>query len=279
MSEATDTDEVVIRSGSTAASVSTRGARVSQVRTSDAGAWFLPSQPFDQRGPVGFERGARAGWDECFPSIEAVDGVSDHGDLWHRQWRVVEHDQTRVCMALDDDRSDVRVEREVTLVDAGLMTLVRIENRSTKPVPYLYSAHPMFAWRSDATLDVPGGAELQHLFGAAIEWVSDDAGARVDLPIDGRADCVKYFVRWQGDARLHQDHGVLRISADARSLPWLGVCVNRRAWPAPEREQLWIALEPATAPTDSLDIAASTGAAMTLAAAETVTFSITATMR
>lgn len=263
---------IELRWGAISAVVDPVGARIAQVRTPPLGDWFLPSATPDTTAEVSFHRGARAGWDECFPSIEAADGIEDHGSLWHRRWRVAFASADRARLVLDDLALPFRAEREIAVGHRGVVSTLTVASRGADAMPYVYSAHPMFAWSTTVAVEVPGGREVVTGFGAGPSWTAGRAGMRLEPPREGPHGCVKYFVRWSGSAELQRDGGALRISADPAELPWLGVCVNRLGWPEPERDQHWIALEPCTAPSEAPS--RSTG---TLAPGATRRFRITVT--
>jgi galactose mutarotase-like enzyme len=253
----TGQEEVALRSGQAVAVVDRIGARIAQVRTPALGDWFLPSSPFrptlppEPAAPADFERGARAGWDECFPSVQRTAGDDDHGALWHRRWELLAATADRTHLLLDDPSLPVRAEREVVLRPDGVVSTLTVANRGAEPIRYVYSAHPMFAWAGPAEIDVAGAAAIHPAFGSGPAWTRRPDGARLRLADAGPRSCFKYFLRWGGEAVLHLGGGALSIAADPAELPWLGICVNRRAWPEPARDQQWIAVEPCTAPTDS----------------------------
>jgi galactose mutarotase-like enzyme len=239
--------------------------------------------------PIAFVEGTRGGWDECLPSIASCadpnpgrDGelVGDHGDFWAQPWRVEHASATEVLLDSDGIDHPLRVRKTIRLWSGrpGFEVRLHVHNRSEDDYRFLYSAHPLWAWEHPAEIELPGATEVRSAFGedwppsTVASWPSVPvvAGGRRDLsdiPRSGKPANYKVFVRWAGEARLSfpalRAAVVLRQSPDVT--PWLGLCVNRDAWPAIGAGESWIAVEPTTAPTDSLLTALELGAARLLA--------------
>lgn len=276
------------RGGLTVTVIPSRGARIAQITDSlgtdwlaDTGAGELPDG-----APVEFAKGNRGGWDECLPSVSgcadpnrAGIDIADHGDVWATPWVVKHLDEGTV--ALTSSRRDHPLEMRKTVSLNADRERLRVDlevlNRSATPYKFLYSAHPLWVFGHDAAIDIPGACVMSTAFGP--DWPRPIQGSWPMAPggnngvqdisrILHRGDPANYkvFVRWSGEARLSfpalGSAVVLRQSPAVT--PWLGICVNRGAYPSTVDGDRWIAIEPATAPTDSLVTAVESGWERTL---------------
>lgn len=284
------TEPVVLstRGGLTVTVMPSRGARIGQITDTlgtnwlaDTGAGELPDG-----APVEFANGSRGGWDECMPSVSGCPDpnrvgadIADHGDFWATPWAVESLDEGAVALTTGRADHPLQVRKTVSL-PAGRESLrvdLEVLNRSGSPYRFLYSAHPLWAFSNDAMIDVPGASEMSTAFGPG--WPQRTAGSwpmapaansgRQDIsriPYRGDRTNYKVFVRWSGEARLTvpalESAVVLRQSPAIT--PWLGICVNRGAYPSTLDGDHWIAIEPTTAPTDSLVTAIESGWERTL---------------
>ena len=258
------------------------GARVTQITDARGRDWLVDlwrgNPPVSDS--VDFASGTRGGWDECLPSIAACPDpnperagtdIPDHGVFWMRPWRVVRLGRSSVEVDSDPTDHPLRVWKKLTL-EAGSSTLttrIRITNLGESDYGFLYSAHPLWNWRSPAVIEAPGSTELRAAFGSGLP---DLKSFSTELDPNGTAENYKYFLRWDGLAHLRFPSTGARLSltGDPRVTPWLGVCINRAAWPSVEDEERWIALEPTNSPTDLLLDAMTDESALTLASRESI---------
>jgi len=121
-----------------------------------------------------FNRWYAGGWQELLPNGDApceVDGVhhSFHGESWGRPWQVVGHSATSLEMRVDLLWPPLRLERTVSLDDAGLVIEERLTNTGSAPARILWGHHPVF-----------GGP----LLGAGARIIAP-AGTMETVPCDG----------------------------------------------------------------------------------------------
>jgi len=266
------------------------GARIAQLSDRTGRDWLVetdrPEPAYaDDVAParVRFEDGTRGGWDECLPSVAAGPASADHGELWFRAWRQTRTSDVAAEFIAPTLRSAQRVTKAIRLLGdrAAVSVELRIQNTTHDEYLFLYSAHPLWRWTSDARLELPGAGEVRPAFGrtavAPGRWPRLGGEDLSRLPRRGARENFKVFVAWAGRARLSFAGvaGALLISQLDPVTPWLGVCVNRDLWPADEPGESWIALEPTTSPTDSLDTAAAAGTAATLAAGASLAWTTT----
>ena len=271
------------------------GARITQLTDRTGRRWLVETgrpQVGTATDParVDFADGSRGGWDECVPSVAACrhpdtgDPVADHGDLWWRPWRVVRLTRERVTLEPAVRTGPLLARKTVTVGRTRPELRVRLAVRNTGDRDHrvLYSAHPLWRWPGDARLDVPAGGETRGAFGRVRGGGSWPHCGGYDLSALARAgvpENFKAFVRWDGRATLSFGAAVLMLSRSGGPTPWLGVCVNRDAWPPQSPGDSWIALEPTTSPTDSLVEATAAGDAVTLAGGHHVVWENTVRIR
>jgi galactose mutarotase-like enzyme len=193
----------------------------------------------------------------------------------------------------------LRLERTVTLTNSPKGWKLRLDytvtNMGRAPTPWSWSAHPLFSVEagdrivlpdSIATLRVEGsGGSRLGKSGDLVAWplATLANGSRADLsvaqgPESGIGD--KLFAGpLQGDenwcALERPKAGVnLRVRFDTAATPYLGLWICNGGWPErPGAKQMCVAMEPATAPVDSL---AQTGSwSRVLAAKETFSWPMT----
>ena len=96
-----------------------------------------------------FNRWYAGGWQELLPNGDApcnVDGVthSFHGESWGRPWQVVRHAPASLTMQVDLSWPPLRLERTVSLDDAGLVIEERLTNTGAATTRILWGHHPVF---------------------------------------------------------------------------------------------------------------------------------------
>lgn len=248
------------------------GARIAQLADHTGRGWLVetdrpePAYPPDvARADVRFTDGTRGGWDECVPSVAATSESADHGDFWFRPWQVT-HRTDRSVGLRAVQFGPLYLSKTVTLHEtrAELRVDVEVHNSGGDRLPVLYSAHPLFRWTSTARLEFPRAGEVRPAFGSVRHPVRHGAV----VPRTGAPENYKAFVAWSGTARVSfadRTGGiVMRQPVGGARLRWLGVCVNRDSWPADAPGESWIALEPTTCATDSLDEAEASGQSVVL---------------
>lgn len=254
-----------------------RGAQIEQIHDNVFDVnWLAAFGRTPEPITKAFADGTRAGFDDCMPSIAPCADpnagrpgsmIADHGDFWSAPWSVCSQSETAAALDTRDIDHPLLVRKSIKLaVDRPCLYIrYQLRNRSDHPYRYLYSAHPLFAWRSDARLVLPAGAPMSVAFGGGIAadgssghwpWLPG-CTSPFDVsyvPFHGDRVNYKVFVRSSGSCTLQFagcDQELTMQYSPAR-LTWLGICVNRGAWPDRAAQESWIALEPATAPADSL---------------------------
>jgi galactose mutarotase-like enzyme len=237
-----------------------------------------------------FHAGDASGWDECLPSVgecnvQTTAGshfIPDHGDLWRVEWNTVSANSTSVVMEAQCFSLPLALRRTIKLTedDDGWHILLHYEltNIGNHPVPWSWAAHPLFAAEEGDRIVLPdsirslrvegsGGGRL----GATNEIVSWPAATLADgsLADLSKAQSLKSGIgdklfagplavseNWcafeRPSARVR-----IRVSFDPAATPYLGLWICHGGWPdrpsdQPGPKQSCVALEPATAPVDSL---------------------------
>jgi galactose mutarotase-like enzyme len=253
---------------------------------------LVPIAPRSQT--MGFDESDASGWDECLPSVAAcsvlyadsVVKVPDHGDLWRVEWQRAGtkglRDQgtagltlTGRCFSLP-----LELERTIELEEADgawrLELSYKLTNTGTEPASWSWSAHPLFAVSAGDRIVLPerirtlrlegSGGKRLGLYGDTVHWpiakvgTAGETNLNVAHPADsGIGD--KLFAgplaadeNWCELVRPDADVKI-RVGFDAEKTPYLGLWICYGGWP--EREgpkQMCVALEPATAPVDSLAV-------------------------
>jgi galactose mutarotase-like enzyme len=256
------------------------GARVESILDATGRAWLADTGRSLASGDpqLAFVDGTRGGWDECLPSVSASQHpetgapIQDHGDFWARNWSLTRVSDSEIRAESIDDSHPLRFVKTCSIapVESQLDMRYLVTNVSDRDYSFIYSAHPLWAWPESAELSIPGGKLVRTAFGPewphplAGEWpllAGDASAAPVDLSrltLDGEITNYKFFVRWAGEVTMTFAASRRRITLTQPDgfCPWLGVCVNRRAWPDTNNSEAWIALEPTTSPTDDLREAA-----------------------
>lgn len=250
----------------------------------------LLQPPLSPIGPrthtMPFDAGDASGWDECLPSVAAcsVDTqtgpaeIPDHGDLWRVSWTVLDHSPNSVTLAGACFSLPLTLKRKLSLVETArgvqLNLDYRLTNTGTAPVPWSWAAHPLFSVAPGDRIVLPDSVRTLRLEGSGgnrlgaggdeIQWpiaqLAD--GFHTDLssvaaPDSGIGD--KLFAGPTNPDRAwcaldRPSAGVrIKVSFSADATPYIGLWICYGGWPErPGPKQVCVALEPATAPVDSL---------------------------
>ena len=268
------------------------GGKIASIRIGDRELLQAPLGPLASRTrTMSFAAGDASGWDECLPSVAActvstADGtahVPDHGDLWRVAWEMMEPETgeqgsgATVVLRGQCFSLPLALQRTLTLieVDRGwrLNLDYKLTNMGDQPVPWSWAAHPLFAAEPGDRIILPrsihalrvegsGGGRLGRN-GDTISWpVATLAGGSTDLsvaqtPQSGIGD--KLFAgplaRSENWCALERPsaHLRIRVGLDPSATPYLGLWICYGGWPdRPGPKQTCVAIEPATAPVDSL---------------------------
>ncbi|WP_425145113.1 hypothetical protein [Deinococcus sp.] len=227
------------------------------------------------------------GWDECFPTVAASPdpdtgaAYPDHGELWSQRWETsVQHSAD--ALTLHSQASGVQrryaFERALTLRPASptLELSYRVENLEDTPLPFIWSAHPLFKLTPGLRLRLPAGTRLHPYFAPAyvtlpkatpFPWpfqiqVDGDPVALDPLPSPNTRAALKVWSEplAQGFAELYDREARLRMDFEPQALPQIALWLNAGGWNgrggAPYAN---LALEPCIGQQDSVAEAAAAG--------------------
>ena len=239
-----------------------------------------------------FDRSDASGWDECLPSVSGcrlADGrqIQDHGDLWRVAWTVNQQDGHSATMTADATSLPLRMERTLRLRGSSLLLGYRVRNTGTAEVPYVWSAHPLFAVDPGDRIVLPGsvdevrvegsGGRRLGLAGGRVEWPGRFHLDEVPGPEANVGDKLYAAAPPEGWAALERVRAGIRLEVhfDPAILLWLGLWICYGGWPEGAAVRGYcVALEPCTAPADSLARAIDDGHARKLAPGEAHSWSI-----
>jgi galactose mutarotase-like enzyme len=290
-------ENVLIRAGECMVTVLPRiGGKIASIRIGEQELLQQPLAPIAGRNrTMGFDQADASGWDECLPSVAACsvethDGVAqipDHGDLWRVEWENRDRgpgggdqDATRVelsgrCFSLPLEL-ERRLELQETKNGWRLQLQYKVVNKSSKPVPWSWAAHPLFAVQEGDRITLPesirqlrlegsGGGRLRK-GGDIVAWPKArlQDGSAVDLRVADAPESEvgdKLFAgpltgseNWCSLERPSEGVRV-RVTFDVAATPYLGLWICYGGWPErPGPKQMCVAMEPSTAPVDSLAV-------------------------
>ena len=216
--------------------------------------------------------------------------IPDHGDLWRVEWneegqqisgqesRSINQAEASVTLAGQCFSLPLRLERTLTLSAAGecwrLKLLYNLTNTGSNSVPWSWAAHPLFAVEEGDRIVLPKAIHTLRIEGSgggrlgknrdAIAWpVAKLAnGSSADLSIVNAPDSGIGDKLFAGPLSPSENWCALerpaaglriRVNFDAIATPFLGLWICYGGWPEkPGPKQVCVALEPSTAPVDSL---------------------------
>lgn len=265
------------------------GGKIASIRIHNNELLQAPLAPLCPRThAMAFEASDASGWDECLPSVagctvETAAGraeIPDHGDLWRVAWEQVASGPDFATLRGACFSLPLVLERTTTLAETAngwqLRLDYRLTNTGTDPVPWSWAAHPLFAAAEGDRILLPDTIRTLRVEGSAgqrlgasgntVAWpVATLAnGSRTDLsvaqpPASGIGD--KLFAGPLTPAENwcvleRPSAGVrIRLRFDSAATPYLGLWICYGGWPEqPGPKQNCVALEPSTAPVDSLAI-------------------------
>jgi galactose mutarotase-like enzyme len=216
--------------------------------------------------------------------------VPDHGDLWRVEWEKQGTGNRLQDSGIDQERGacvtligtcfslPLELERRIQIVEADrgwrLEIQYQVRNTGNSTMPWSWAAHPLFVAKKGDRILLPETIRSLRLEGSggnrlgkggdSVSWplARLASGGEADLSVAGGADSGigdKLFAgplqAWENWSVLERPSAGLRIrvSFDAVATPYLGLWICYGGWP--ERsgpKQVCVAMEPATAPVDSL---------------------------
>ena len=270
------------------------GGKIASMRRDGIELLQQPLRPYAPRNlTMGFEQSDASGIDECLPSVAACDvntaagvaHVPDHGEFWRLPCAVEQLNPASARLTATGSVLPLRFERTLEVEDDALRIDYRLENVGEVKVGYAWSAHPLFAVDAGDRIALPLSVQQVHVEGSGgkrlgaaasihnwpVTELSDGSAARLDVAgnvSDNIGDKVYARSPAEGWAALERKRAGLRVTVafDPVASPWLGLWLCYGGWPEGQTErQYCVALEPCTAPVDSLAIAIEKGLATTLA--------------
>ena len=239
------------------------------------------------------------GWDEVFPTVDPCRvpdtawgdrTLTDHGELWYRPWRtlsarVMPHEAAELTLAVDEAELPFRFERTLTLAagSGALTASYALTNRSDRPLPYLWAAHPLLAIEPGDSIRLPPGIRTTSTgsvnldfadAGASFAWPTAQlaSGETIDFAcVPDRVACfaAKLFAENAASEGIEivaaGGDDFVRISADAGQVSHFGMWLNFDAWSEAGTAPYFNAgIEPTNSPHDNLSSAIEQGAAKLL---------------
>lgn len=283
-------ENVVIQAGDCALTlIPALGGKLASLRIGLDELLQAPLHPYAPRTRhMPFQEGDASGWDECLPSVAecsleteaGLASIPDHGDLWRVPWQVLDATGDSATLRVNCFSLPLQLTRSIILSESPtgwqLQILYSLTNLGAYNVPWSWAAHPLFAAeegdrillpKSIQTLRVEGsGANRLGVNGDSVAWpvARTATGTDVDLSIAASPDSgfgdklftaqLSPFEDW---ATLERRRLGLRLNVkfDPTLTPYLGLWLCYGGWPGgPGKQQSCVALEPATAPVDSLAI-------------------------
>jgi galactose mutarotase-like enzyme len=239
---------------------------------------------------MAFDEADASGWDECLPSVAACDvrlvvgsseQVPDHGDLWRVEWQsdgAGDGTLRGECFSLP-----LALVRDLALSETATGWNLRLKytvtNTGTARVPWSWAAHPLFAVEPGDRIVLPDSIQSLRLEGSGGNRLGK-SGDTVSWPIaklatGGETDLrmARSIASGIGDKLFAGPLGAtenwcalerpsvnlrIRFEFDPALTPYLGLWICYGGWPErPGPKQMCVALEPATAPVDSLAVTGS----------------------
>jgi galactose mutarotase-like enzyme len=214
-----------------------------------------------------------------------VSEIPDHGDLWRVEWQsreqgsgVRDRESNSVALRGECFSLPLSLERTLTLseIDTGwrLHCEYAVTNTGRVAMPWSWAAHTLFAAEAGDTIELPDAIKSLRLEGSGgnrlgvngdtVNWPVAELshGGRTDLSVAQAAaseigdklfagplaqeDCWCALCRPGAGVRI-------KVSFDAKATPYLGLWICYGGWPdRPGPKQQCVAMEPSTAPVDSL---------------------------
>ena len=279
-------ENVVIRAGDcTFTLLPAFGGKIASLRVGPHELLQSPLHPYAARTEtMGFAEGDASGWDECLPSVAqcTVDtqagpaSIPDHGDLWRVPWQVLDVTADSATLRATCFSLPLQITRSMILTETAsgwrLQILYSLINLGTTPVPWAWTAHPLFVSEPGDRIVLPEGVQTLRLEGSGadrlgvngdtIEWphATLAAGGTADLSIaqsanSGYGDKLFTCAMTEGWCALERFSIGLRIKVlfDLAITSYIGLWLCYGGWPEEAGlKQVCVALEPSTTPVDSL---------------------------
>jgi galactose mutarotase-like enzyme len=257
------------------------GGKIASLRRDGVELLQQPLRPYAPRNlKMGFEESDASGFDECLPSVSGCEiagpwgaiRIPDHGEFWRLPCQAEQRGSSELRLTASGSVLPLRFERTLKLEGDALNVDYRLENVSEAEIPYVWSAHPLFAVDEGDGIVLPESVVQVSVEGSAHgrlgakgtvhRWPVAELrdGAKVNLSIGGEmgeetGDKLYTSAPAEGWTAIERRRVGLRVEVrfDAAVTPWLGLWLCYGGWPQEQASrQQCIAIEPCTAPADSL---------------------------
>jgi galactose mutarotase-like enzyme len=285
-----ETEKVFLQAGNCSVTVlPLLGGKIASIRVGVHELLQAPLAPYGPRTQTMlFDAGDASGWDECLPSVAActaqtVNGsveVPDHGDLWRVEWQVLNSANGSIAMRGECFSLPLTLLRVITLTQTKMGYRLdadyKVTNTGAAETPWVWSAHPGYASEAGDMVILPDSIKALRLEGSGggrlgkggdqVGWpiakLAD--GGETNLSIAAPPETATGDKLFAGPLNAAENWCALerpsagvriRVSFDPSATPYLGVWICNGGWPdRPGTKQTCVALEPTTAPVDSLAI-------------------------
>lgn len=225
----------------------------------------------------GITFGARQawGWDEMFPAIqpETFDAqdrrfvIPDHGEVWTRPWRVIDTNEVNtLTLGVTNRSAGYDLTRKTVVTGATVRHDYTLTNTGDTELPWIWAAHPLFSLKDEAELLVPAGwSFVRNAYDSPAMPEYDRLypypGSEPHLGKLAAPDSDLAFKYYFEDPNTSPENTVvlsqptlgldIRVQADPHVAPWFGIWWNAGGLFGHNN----VAIEPASAPMDSLSAA------------------------
>lgn len=236
------------------------GGKLSSLRCIPSNAELLqqPLAPYALRTmKMGFEESDASGFDECLPSVAAckvmTEGavvlIPDHGDFWRLPWRC-EEGNDEVHLSAKGVSLPFQFDKALRLSGSSLEIRYTVSNIGREPLPYIWSAHPLFSVDPGDRIVLPESVKtvkVESSVGGRLEtggllhpWprTSTPDGMETDLSIANSVDACTGDMLYaaapaEGWAALERMCKGIRIEVrfDPQKTPYLGLWLCYGGWP------------------------------------------------
>lgn len=286
-----ENENVVLNAGDCTVTVLPHlGGKIASIRFGQTELLQVPLLPYAPRTrTMAFDEADASGWDECLPSVAAcnvrlADGSSaqipDHGDLWRVEWQPMSKSADSISYRGECFSLPLRLERAATLnrTPEGWMLCLdySVTNLAMEPTPWSWAAHPLFAVAPGDRILLPESIKSLRLEGSGgnrlgksgdtVSWPIAllAAGGETDLRLVQSVETGIGDKLFAGPLDATENWCALerpsvnlriRVEFDPALTPYLGLWLCYGGWPErPGKKQMCVALEPSTAPVDSLAV-------------------------
>lgn len=281
-------ENVVIHSGDCSVSfLPLLGGKIASIVAKGHQLLQAPLAPYAPRTrTMAFDEADASGWDECLPSVVACTvqtvagpaSIPDHGDLWRVPWQLVNSSPMCATFRAACFSLPLELQRTTTLVQTHQGWCLRadytVSNTGSSPTPWSWAAHPSFTAEPGDVLFLPDSIRRLRLAGSnrnrlgladtQVSWpiAALAAGGQTDLSLAEPPSSAIGEKLFAGPLAPEENWCLLerpriglriRVRFSPAATPYLGLWICHGGWPdRPGPKQTCVAVEPTTAPVDSL---------------------------